>query len=250
MDRIEGYVLTLQDISRRKNLERARAHFLDNVSHQFRTPLTTLQLYLHLARQTDLPRAKIRSNLDAMASQITWLNQLTQDVLEMAALDAGQVVTAWEPVSIVDVIEYAVAHHRRRAEVEGLSLKVLPHPSHLPTVSGDRRRLIQALSEVLENALVFTPDGEEVTVKAGSDGQIWVTIAVTDTGPGIPPDEQDRVFDRFFRGELTEAGDIPGTGLGLSIAHEILLAHGGRITVESGETGSTFRLWLPANDAE
>ena len=110
--------------------------------------------------------------------------------------------------------------------------------------------LLQALGEVLENALVFTPAGEEITVEAGSDGQVWATIAVTDTGPGIPPDEQDKVFDRFFRGHLTEAGDIPGTGLGLSIAHEILLAHGGRITVESGETGSTFRLWLPADDAE
>jgi PAS domain S-box-containing protein len=248
-DQLEGYVFTLRDISRRKNLERARAHFLDNVSHQFRTPLTTLQLYLHLARQSDIPHEEIKRNLDAMASQITWLNHLTQDVLEMAALDAGQAATAWESVSIADVIEDAVARHRKRAEAAGLNLTVLPHTSELPTVEGDRDRLLQALSEVLENAIVFTPAGEEVTVEAQSDGQIWAIITVTDTGPGIPPDEQERVFERFFRGRLTEAGDIPGTGLGLSIAHDILLAHGGRITVESGKSGSTFRLWLPTSNA-
>jgi signal transduction histidine kinase len=116
-------------------------------------------------------------------------------------------------------------------------------------VKGDQARLAQALSELVENALIFTPAGGQVTVEAETtkeEGQHWVTIAVRDTGPGISPEEQERLFERFFRGTLAESGHIPGTGLGLSMAQEIMRAHGGRVTVKSqvGE-GSTFTLWLP-----
>jgi two-component system sensor histidine kinase VicK len=104
------------------------------------------------------------------------------------------------------------------------------------------------LSEVVENAVTFTAAGGQVAVEAGvvkEGGEHWVTIVVRDTGPGISREEQERVFDRFYRGKLAESGHIPGTGLGLSIAQEILRAHGGRVTVESKEgEGSTFTLWL------
>jgi len=108
--------------------------------------------------------------------------------------------------------------------------------------------LVQALSEGVENAVTFTGAGGRVTIEARAleeEGEQWVTIVVRDTGPGISLEEQERVFDRFFRGKLAESGHVPGTGLGLSIAQEILRAHGGRVTVESKEgEGSTFTLWL------
>jgi signal transduction histidine kinase len=86
---------------------------------------------------------------------------------------------------------------------------------------------------------------ETSTVEA--EGQRWVTVAVRDTGPGISPEEQERIFDRFYRGSLTESGHVPGTGLGLSMVPEIVRAHGGRVTVESQlDEGSTFRVWLPS----
>jgi signal transduction histidine kinase len=108
--------------------------------------------------------------------------------------------------------------------------------------------MFQALGEIVDNALAFTPAGGRVTLEAGTaerNRQTWVTVAVRDTGPGIPPQEQDKIFDRFFRGSLADSGQLHGTGLGLSIVHEIVRAHGGQVTVESGETGSTFTLWLP-----
>jgi len=128
---------------------------------------------------------------------------------------------------------------------------VAPLPTALPTVKGDPERLTQALSELVENAVQFTPLGGQVAVEMGSatdEVGRWATIAVRDTGPGITPEEQERVFERFFRGKLAESGTIPGTGLGLSIAYEIARAHGGRLTVESAEgAGSIFTLWLPVN---
>lgn len=124
------------------------------------------------------------------------------------------------------------------------------------TVMGDRARLGQALREVVENAIAFSPSDGRVTLAAElvvQSGQLWVKIKVRDIGPGIHPGELERVFDRFFRGSLAESGHVPGSGLGLSIAQEILRPHGGRLTVESDpaagaidETGagSTFALWL------
>jgi signal transduction histidine kinase len=127
-------------------------------------------------------------------------------------------------------------------------LAALPVPRDLLPVRGDNARLTQALGELVENAVLFTPAGGRVTIEVKTvedQGYQWVAICVCDTGPGIPPEEQDLVFDRFFRGSLAESGHVPGTGLGLSIVQEIMQAHGGRVTVESEVgRGSTFTLWL------
>jgi PAS domain S-box-containing protein len=244
---LEGYVFTLQDISQRKDLERARSRFLDNVSHQFRTPVTTLQLCAHLLREVDLPE-EARSHLQAMDRQIAWLSGLVQDVMEITALDSGKAAIAWEPLSLSALIDGVMQCYQERAEAAGLVLSCAPAPPVLPPVRGDQGRLSQALGEIVENALTFTLPGGSVTLEAAiaeSEGRMWVTIAVRDSGPGIPSDEQDRVFERFFRGGRVEAGQIPGTGLGLSIVQEIARAHGGQVTVASGIKGSTFTLWLP-----
>ena len=153
-------------------------------------------------------------------------------------------------------MESATTRYQDRAEASGLTLVATPIPPDLPVIKGDHARLFQALKEVVENAIIFTPAGGQVTVEVETvedEGWLWVTVAVQDTGPGISPEEQERVFDRFFRGSLAESGHVPGTGLGLSITQEIMRAHGGRVTVESpsaelrtGELGqgSTFTLWL------
>jgi len=130
---------------------------------------------------------------------------------------------------------------------------------------GDYARLAQALGEIVENAIVFTPSGGQVEIQTGTaedSCRTWVTIAVRDTGSGIPPGEREKVFDRFFRGSVVESGHLAGTGLGLSIAGEIIRAHGGQVTVESADNapsewrhpeedeGSTFTIWLPTADQE
>ena len=159
-----------------------------------------------------------------MEEEITRLIHLIQAILEMTTLDSGRAVTTWEPVSLFYIIENIVTRYQSRAEASGLTLVVKPAPPDLPVVKGDQARLSQALEEIVENAIIFTPAGGQVTVETGTaedEGSLWVTIIVRDTGPGIPPEEQDKVFDRFFRGSLAESGHTPGTGLGLSIADEI-----------------------------
>jgi len=250
-----GYVSSHRDISRLKDLNRARSRFITNVSHQLRTPVTTIQLYTHLLQEGACPEPaegrqpeKTGYYLKMMEEEIAQLTHLIQDILEMAALDSGQAVTVWEAVSLSSVIGNLVTRYQARAEASGLTLVAVPAPPDLPVIKGSQARLARAMEEIVENALIFTPAGGQVTLEVETvedEGRLWVTIAVRDTGPGISPEEQEQVFDRFYRGSLAESGHTPGTGLGLSIAQEIIRAHGGRVTVESKtEEGNTFRIWL------
>ncbi len=250
-----GYVSSHEDISQRKQLDRARRRFMTNVSHELRTPVTNIKLYASLLKKGISPE-KTDRYLGVLDEQADRLSHLVQDILEMTALDGGRAGAAWEAVDPADLIRAVVARYSSRAQAAGLSLVARPVPAGLPAVKGDQSRLFQALEEIVENAIRFAPADGQVELEAGSildqapgDQQHWVTISVHDTGPGISPEEQERVFDRFFRGSLAESGHIPGTGLGLSIAQEIMQAHGGRVTVESrcvpGQ-GCTFTLWLPS----
>jgi signal transduction histidine kinase len=165
-----------------------------------------------------------------------------------ALLDSGQAVTTWEPVPLSAIIQNTITRYQNQARASGLTLAATPLPPDLPLVKGDQARLSQALGELVKNAVLYSPTGGQVTVEAGTvegDRQLWVTVAVRDTGPGISPEEQERIFDRFYRGRLAVSGHILGTGLGLSIVQEIMHAHRGRVTVESEVgRGSTFTLWL------
>jgi two-component system cell cycle sensor histidine kinase/response regulator CckA len=248
---VTGYVSSHHDTTQRRALERARSQFINNVSHQFRTPVTTLQLYAHLMRQTESSE-KLLEHLETMENQIEWLVQLIQDTLEVTALDSGDAVSYWQPIAMSTLIEDTITRYQTRAETSNLTLTAATTPTDLPIVKGDQSRLAQALGEIVENAIAFTQPGGEVTLELATtriEDRPWVTVGVRDTGPGISPEEQEKVFDRFFRGSLAEAGNVPGTGLGLSIAYEIVRAHGGRIAVESqmGQ-GSTFTIWLPPQE--
>lgn len=246
---VTGYVASHQDISPQKELERARRQFMTNVSHELRTPVANIKLYTDLLQQGaagDRPE----HYLGVLGEQAERLSRLIQGILEMITLDSGQAARTWNKVTLSTLVHDTTIRFQDRAEAAGVELVLDPLPPDLPTVTGDQVRLGQALGELVKNAVTFTPRGGRVRIRvatADSEGRTWATIAVQDTGPGVPAEEQPRVFDRFFRGLLTEPGHIPGTGLGLSMAREILRAHGGRVTLESSSAdGSTFILWLPA----
>lgn len=252
---VAGYVGTVRDVSQTKALDRARKSFLDNISHQLRTPVMTLQLYAHLMGQTALPDPN-REYLTAMDAQIAWLNHLIQDILEVASIDSGKTLSTWVPVGVDGLVDNLVTRFTPLAEQKGLQLVVSPVPEEAPKVMGDAPRLVQALGELIENAVHFTPAPGVVALKIGvvtRADRRWATIAVSDTGAGIPATEQPRVFDRFFRGGVADTLQVPGTGLGLSIAKAIVGAHGGEITLacassppQSETPGTTFTVWLPA----
>jgi len=260
---LAGYVSSHHDISRFKELERARQRFITNVSHELRTPATNLKLYTRLLRQSASPE-KNSHYLQVLEAQSERLIHLIQDILDLAELDSGQCITTRTPVFIPTLIESLVEHYQWQAEASGLTLAIRrAYAPDLPAIMGHAARLAQAMIEVMDNAFTFTPAGGQVTLEAASaedgEGQ-WVTVAVHDTGPGIDPQEQEHILERFYRGRLAESGHVPGSGLGLSIAHEIARAHGGRLTVASPATfvapgtdreknpGSTFTFWLRQSD--
>lgn len=246
-DSIVGYVCSERDITSAKNLDRARKGILDNISHQLRTPVTTLKLYTHLLKQADLPEQHLRS-LEIIDNQILWLQSMIEEILEMTSLDSGQAVRMWHNVPVASLLDRLTARHRARATAAGLSLRLAPLPRVQSAVRGDEARLIQALGEVIENAIEFTPAGGQIALSVTASsmgGRRGVAIHIQDTGPGIPADEQPRVFERFFRGRITDSGQVPGAGLGLNIAQTIVAAHNGRLSLESGNQGTKVTAWLP-----
>jgi PAS domain S-box-containing protein len=247
---LTGFVSSHEDISRLKDLDRARSRFITTVSHQLRTPVTNMKLYAHLLR-SGRRTEKTEQYLQVLDEQADRLGHLIQDILEMTNLD-GQTIGSWGPVNLSSLIEHVVNRFRSVAEQTGVLLQTVSIPPDLPVVNGDHIRLNHALAEVVENAVAFTPAGGSVSLEVAgvdSEGANWITITVRDTGPGISTDEQGRIFDRFYRGKVVESGHLPGTGLGLSMVQRIMEAHGGRVTVDSQiGRGSTFTLWLKATE--
>ena len=250
--RVQGFVSSHRDISRLKQLDRARSRFMANVSHQLRTPVTNLRLYARLMRR-GLPPEGQEHCLQVIEQQADRLTHMIENILDMAELDSGRAAVDRQAVSVARLLDQIVTRYRRQAQEANLRLSVAPVPPDAVRVEGDAHWLTLALAKLVENAVAFTPSGGQVTIEAGmaeKEGRSWVTVTVRDTGPGITPQEQERIFGRLQRGSVADSGHIPGTGLGLSIVQEIALIHGGRVTVKSqvGQ-GSAFTLWLPAVQA-
>ncbi len=250
--RFNGYVSSHRDITRFKDLERARSEFMANISHELRTPVTNIKLYAARLLRLGCPPEQCAPSLEVIEGQANRLADLIQDILEMIELDSGQASIDWRPVSVRALLRDAVDSHADQAAEAGVEVVRHPVPRGLPPITGDAARLTQALGKVLENAIAFSPHGGRVSVTAAStqaEGIRWVTVTVRDSGPGVQPDERDLIFERLYRGSLAQSGHVPGTGLGLSIVREILRAHGGRVTVQSDPEqgpGSAFTLWLRA----
>ncbi len=242
-----GFVTSHRDVTQHRELERARSQFITNVSHQLRTPVTTIKLYLDLAQRLELG-PKLTQYLCNANQEVVQLAHLTDDILTIASLDSGKAVTTWAPVSPDELVKTLMTRYQEQADAAGVSLELAPLPEDLPLISGDRVRLTEMLAELVENAVTFTPAGGAVTLRVAvreRQGRCWVTISVEDNGPGLTQPEREKLFERFFRGRLAQAGNIPGTGLGLCIAEAVAHAHGGEITVKSEvDVGSTFTAWL------
>jgi signal transduction histidine kinase/heme exporter protein D len=249
-DALIGSVVVLRDISRLQELDRLKDRFISTVSHELRTPLANLKLYLQLLEKGRAERQE--AYLDVMRREAQRLEQLIDDLLQISRLQNeghAQRHLAYVPLDINRLAALVVEHNVAWAENEGKALAYHPPADRLPLVAGDTDQIERALTNLVSNAIRYTPEGGQIVVcsrlEVGHDGQDWVIIEVTDTGIGIPADEQPMIFDRFFRASNVSP-TIPGTGLGLPILQDIVAQHGGKVEVESQEgQGSTFRLLLP-----
>ncbi|HEY2377220.1 MAG TPA: ATP-binding protein [Gemmatimonadaceae bacterium] len=223
-----------------------RDQVLGVVSHDLRNPISAIAMCASALRE-NWPEGAERENLLTTIVQSTeWMNRLIQDLLDVASIEAGRLSLERHPESATSIVGKAL----RMFEVEasGRRIELSSHaPAELPALNVDASRIVQVLSNLLRNALKFTPDGGRITVRAESRGGS-VAFAVADTGPGIPVADQPRVFDRYWHARRT--ANKRGTGLGLSIAKGIIEAHGGRMWLEStpGE-GSTFSFSIAAESS-
>jgi len=242
-----GAVVVLSDVSRLRELDRMKTQFVSNVSHELRTPISNVKLYLSLLERGK-PEKRARY-LEVLQQESTRLENLIENLLDLSRLDAGRAQIIPRPIMLQDLLANLVEIHQQTAAAKDLRLEAR-FPPEVPPANGDRNQIVQVLSNLIANAISYTPPGGEIAIRLGTaeaEGCPYVTISVADSGIGIPPDELPHIFDRFFRGEQTRVLATPGTGLGLAIVKEIVELHQGRIEVESkvGQ-GSTFTVWLPA----
>ena len=227
--------------------DRVKDEFVALISHDLRTPLTSIIGYVELALDDDVDPPldeERRSYLDVVSRSSERLLRLVDDLLFVARLQAGRLVLEPTDLDLAGIARQAATEARPRAERKGLELSCFddgPVP-----VQGDRGRIFQLLDNLISNAIKFTPEGGEIHVRTRrtADG---AALEVSDNGVGLGPGELERVFERFFRSSRAVDSQVPGTGLGLFIAKAIVEAHGGGIAVSCrDEGGTTFRVELPA----
>jgi PAS domain S-box-containing protein len=260
------YTVVLRDISERRELERERARLAETqrqarleaeaatrardemlrvVSHDLRNPLTAVMMGLRMLRfelDADHPGLEILEGIELAAER---QERLIRDLSDVASIEAGRLSVKRRPHGLSSLLRAAVRPFESVARVGGVELE-WTDADGLPVVSVDRDRIVQALSNLLDNAIKLTPAGGTVRVEANADPE-HVQVTVVDTGPGIPEDERDHVFERFWRGARSARA---GTGLGLAIARGIVESHGGEIWVESEfGAGSAFYFTIPLEGA-
>jgi signal transduction histidine kinase len=230
-------------------LEAASQHkseFLANMSHELRTPLNAIIGFSQVLRDEMVGSVneKQAEYLDDIISSGNHLLSLINDVLDLSKVEAGQVELEVHPFSLREALERGVVMVRERATEDGVRVAFVADPE-VDVVDGDERRIKQVIFNLLSNAVKFTPAGGEVDVSATRvNGEVRVSVA--DTGPGVAPEDRDRIFEEFQQSE-TGVGLREGTGLGLALSKRFVELHGGRIWVESElGRGSTFTFALPA----
>ncbi len=249
-------VLVFHDITELRRLEKIRKDFVANVSHELRTPLTSIKGYAEalLDGAKDDPVNSVKF-LDIILKQSDRLNLILEDLLELSKIESGRVLFREEPIELRPIIDRTLSMMKPIADKNGHRLVALVDPA-LPPIAGDEGRLIQVLTNLLDNAVKYTPAGGTITVGgqlvpeigSGEATGRMIELSVADTGIGIPEQDRPRVFERFYRVDKARSRELGGTGLGLAIVKHIVEGHGGRVWVEANHPqGSRFVVRFPVS---
>lgn len=245
-----GAAVVLDDVTEFARLDELRSELIGVASHELKTPLTSLQLSLSLLSEEAAAREpRQREMLDAALRGCEELGATIDELLDMTRIEAGQLRLELAPVDLVDVARTAATALHNRFASTGVHLDVIPDGSPA-RVRGDAVRLGSVVTNLLTNALKYSPPGGKVVVRVASHageagGPATVEVAVTDSGPGVPPEYRERIFEKFFRVENQRPSDaraVRGTGIGLYLCREIVKAHGGSIRCEAGDGGMGTRV--------
>ncbi len=241
-----GSVTVLQDISHLKELDKMKSEFIAMVTHELRAPIAAVeqQLTVILNRMAGEVTEKQEQLLRRAKERTKGLLDLIRDLLDLSKIEAGKMVQYKEPLNLQEVIQRVVDLMRAASENKKIDLQFSP-PLRVPLIHADRNSMEGIFTNLISNAIKYTPEGGKVWIDLGEEGG-FVKASVSDTGIGIKKEDLPRIFDKFYRVKSTETREIVGTGLGLSIVKSIVDAHLGSISVESEEGGgTTFTILLP-----
>ncbi|HEX9069124.1 MAG TPA: ATP-binding protein [Ktedonobacterales bacterium] len=256
-------VVTIEDLTEIRRLETVRRDFVAHVSHELRTPLASVRLLAETARDAvERDPAAARGFADRIIGEVDHLRQMVSELLALAQAESGSASLQLEPTDMSGLVEVVMERMRPIATERGVTL-LADLPEDVPDAQVDSRRMVQVLTNLVDNALKFTEEGGTVRVtthvNAHDGAKPLLAISVSDTGIGIPQDELPRVFERFYKVDRSRArsasgphaaSQASGTGLGLAIAKHLVELHGGRIWAESRPgQGSTFTFTVPIASA-
>jgi two-component system phosphate regulon sensor histidine kinase PhoR len=244
---VGGAVLLIHDLSQEREIDRIKTDFVSSVSHELRTPLTSIKAYTETILRDCRMQAQTQHNfLLAIDEESNRLMDLVNGILEIAQLESGSIELVKQNLDIADVIHQTVSSLTRLADSKNIQI-FMDIEDELPRLWGNKNKIRSMVSNLVNNAIKFTPQGGNVTVSARHQSGELV-ICVSDTGIGIAREEIPKIFDRFYRVHLP-GKQIPGTGLGLAIVKEIALLHGGKVEVDSEPgRGTALRVILPLNN--
>jgi two-component system phosphate regulon sensor histidine kinase PhoR len=234
-----------------RQANRLKSDFIANVSHELKTPLSLIRMF---GEMLATGRTKTPDNAKEYAQIITReserLSRLIDNVLDFARIERGKAAYSFAIGDLGEVLSRALDVYRYRLEREQMKLD-LHIADELPPVRIDESAMTLVVMNLVDNALKYAADGKEISVAVTQEGG-QVRLTVSDRGPGIPTDERERIFDRFYRGKGVRGRPVRGSGIGLSLVKHIAQAHGGKVTVEAREDGkgSTFTVWLPVAPPE
>ena len=252
---ILGVWLVLEDVAELRRLQRIRAEFIDNLSHELRTPITTIGLLVEsLGRDAEGADAggapvspKMRERIGKLEVETGNIAQMVAELLDLARIESGGRQLHLDDVDLARIATESVERLRPFAERQGVDLR-LDLEEALPPVRGEAARHAQVFANLVHNAIKFSAHGTEVRIGVKRAGRM-LEGRVADDGPGVSPGDQARIFERFYKADRTRTSG-GGTGLGLAIARHIVEGHGGAIRVDSDEgRGATFAFTIPISDA-
>ena len=241
-----GSITVLHDITVLKKMDQAKSDFVSMVAHEIQSPMNTVLMQLkNITGGIAGPvTEKQQEILERMSLRIKTLSDLSTDLLDLAKIESGLIIMEKEKLDSAALLKDQVKFHQVKSKEKNIDLELEPLPE-LPHFLANRTNMEEVLSNLIANAIRYTPEGGHIRISAETQGNS-LCIRVSDTGIGIDPEDLKRIFDRFYRVKNEKTRTIPGTGLGLSIVKRIVEAHNGAIEVASEPGhGSTFTVYLP-----
>jgi signal transduction histidine kinase/HAMP domain-containing protein len=243
--RVVGGVDVIRDVSREREIDEVKSALISTVSHELRTPLTLIHGFAELLVLRDMPADRQRSSAVEILDASRRLARLIDDLLSVSRMESGRLVLDPRPLDLGAVLERILSPFRAMADKHTLRTKL---PPGLPVVWGDPDKVEQILTNLVGNAIKYSPGGGEVLVTVEPDGDM-VQVSVRDQGIGMSPRDMGQLFEKFYRVDREEVRRTGGTGLGLYITKRLVEMHGGRLWAESWPgVGSVFRFTLPTSD--